>query len=127
MFGMIGLLMLGPLLTAATAESRESDAELYERMCSSCHSLNPGALAMQGPHLRGVFGRKAGTVRGYPYTPAVKTFDAVWDEKTLYAYLTDPSQHLPGTKKRTAIRDGKLLKRVIKYLKATQPTSSPPR
>jgi cytochrome c2 len=49
----------------------------------------------------------------------------VWDEKTLHAYLSNPSQYLPRTKKPTAFRDATQLNRIIKYLKATQPVAVP--
>jgi cytochrome c len=47
---------------------------------------------------RGVYGRKAGAVAGFTYSPAVKTAAVVWDESTLDRWLTNPQSLIPGTR-----------------------------
>jgi cytochrome c len=59
-----------------------------------------GENKLQGPNLRGVIGRTAGTLPGFEYSPA--TIGAgrgglMWDEKTLDAYLVNPEAMIPGT------------------------------
>jgi cytochrome c2 len=44
-----------------------------------------------GPSIKGVYGRKAGTARGFTYSPAMKKADVIWDEKTLAAFITRSS------------------------------------
>jgi len=41
-------------------------------MCASCHSVSASAPRRIGPHLAGVYKRKAGAVAGYRYSPALK-------------------------------------------------------
>ena len=67
------------------------------RKCQACHSLEPGKNVL-GPSLAGVIGRKAGSVEGYNYSPAMKQANLVWDQKTLDGYLADPGKTIPGNK-----------------------------
>ena len=62
--------------------------------CSVCHSTD-GSNGV-GPTLRGVVGRKAGTVAGFRYSRAMKTADITWDEQHLTDYLADPQKIVPG-------------------------------
>ncbi len=42
-------------------------------------------------------GRKAGSLPGYAYSPAMKAQDFVWTEAKLDQWLTRPSAVVPGT------------------------------
>jgi len=53
---------------------------------------------MLGPSLAGVIGRKAGTLPGYDYSPAMKNTDIVWNAQTLDQYLSNPGKTVPGNK-----------------------------
>ncbi|MDC7674908.1 c-type cytochrome [Asticcacaulis machinosus] len=66
--------------------------------CRSCHVLIETTATTTGPHLYGIFGRKAGIEGGYPYSEAMKAHDVVWDFTTLDAFLTKPRDAVPGTK-----------------------------
>ena len=65
--------------------------------CAVCHDLNTGANRI-GPSLKGVIGRKAGTVAGYAYSPAMKKKAVTWNATTINAYLAAPSAYVPGNK-----------------------------
>lgn len=65
--------------------------------CANCHALDPGRTIF-GPSLYGVYGRKAGTLPGYDYSPAMKAYGKVWDETTLDAFLTSPQKTVKGTR-----------------------------
>ena len=65
--------------------------------CASCHDISGSGVARIGPSLKGVVGRKAGSLPGYGYSPAMKSADFVWDETSLNAWLTDPAALVPGT------------------------------
>jgi len=67
------------------------------RKCQVCHSLEPGKTLI-GPSLAGVIGRKAGSLPGYDYSPAMRQANIVWDAKNLDAYVTDPQKIVPGNK-----------------------------
>jgi hypothetical protein len=49
-----------------------------------------------GPLHRGVFGRRAGSVAGYNYSPALRQAGFVWDTATLDAWLKNPEALVPG-------------------------------
>ena len=76
---------------ALAAGDAERGAQIYEG-CQDCHSLDKNDV---GPRHRGVFGRKAGSLADFDYSPALKGAGFVWDEATLDKWLTDPQAFLP--------------------------------
>ena len=91
------------LLTAAARAqetlppSAERGAELWAK-CKSCHTIEKGGRHIVGPNLHGVFGRRAGALANYNYSPAMKKAGLVWNEETLDKYLAATVDYLPGTK-----------------------------
>jgi cytochrome c len=87
------------LLPAATAPASaagdaEKGAALF-RACLACHSLKP-EQNMTGPSLAGVWERKAGALGSFDrYSPALKSSDIVWDDKSLDAWLKSPQSLVP--------------------------------
>lgn len=69
--------------------------ELYAKECATCHSLS--ASTENAPMHCGLFGRKAGTVPGFPYSEAMRSSGLAWDEQTLDEFLEAPYRALPGT------------------------------
>lgn len=68
--------------------------------CASCHQVGPAARSGFGPHLNGVFGRPAGSLPGYSYSPAMKNARVVWNQATLAAFIDEPGAVVPGTQMR---------------------------
>jgi cytochrome c len=66
---------------------------VFEKRCTGCHALDQDR---EGPHLKGVFGRTAGSVPGFDYSDALRNSHIVWDETTLERWLTDPQTMVPG-------------------------------
>ena len=86
--------------------------------CRACHQVGPAAKNAVGPVLNGLFGRKAGTVEGYNYSPANKTSGITWDEATFSEYIKDPRAKVPGTKMVYAgLKDEQRIKDLTAYLK----------
>ncbi|MGF9761554.1 cytochrome c family protein [Microvirga sp. 0TCS3.31] len=86
--------------------------------CRACHQVGPSAKNAVGPVLNGLFGRKAGTVEGYNYSPANKNSGITWDEATFSEYIKDPKAKVPGTKMVYAgLKDEQRIKDLIAYLK----------
>jgi len=90
----------------------------------SLHSGAPGdqvAFAPPfGPHLRGVYGRKAGTVEGFDYSPAfLKALkDMEWNEASLDVWITGPQLWVPGVYMFYKQPDPEVRRKIIEYLKA---------
>jgi cytochrome c len=68
-------------------------AALFEKRCVGCHALTENH---EGPRLQGVYGRAAGSVADFAYSPALKRANLVWDETTLDKWLTDPDAFISG-------------------------------
>ncbi len=104
-------------LVAPTAASAAGDAahgaQVY-KTCGICHSFDKNG---QGPKHAGVFGRTAGTVPDYAYSPALKKSGIVWNEETLDKWLADPQALVPGTKMFYALKKPQDRADVIEYLK----------
>src|SRR5512147_1321468 len=69
--------------------------------CFACHSVEAGEDKLPGPNLRGVLGRRAGTLPGFRFSPAMVDAGArgglVWTPRMLDAFLADPERVVPGT------------------------------
>jgi len=68
--------------------------EVYSR-CLACHSIDANLV---GPKHRGLFGRKAGSLPDFDYSPALKRSGIVWDEASLDRWIQDPNKLVPGNK-----------------------------
>lgn len=70
----------------------EKGAEVFSK-CKGCHQIGPDARDRIGPHLNGIFGRKAGAHEGYKYSKSMQRAGVdglVWTAQTLDAYLENP-------------------------------------
>jgi len=93
-------------LSLLPSETQAVDAgtgnEAFE-LCASCHAIGKGAEELEaiGPHLNGIFGRRAGSVRGYSYSKAMRRASAdglVWTRETLDVFLENPRNLVSRTK-----------------------------
>ncbi len=82
---------------AALAEGDAAKGEKVFKKCKTCHTFDPGKKKI-GPHLKGVVGRKAGSVEGYKYSKAMAAADITWDEANLDKFLTKPKAFVKKTK-----------------------------
>jgi cytochrome c len=96
-------LALALVLAAAPVDPGAQSLEgprLFQR-CYACHSLDPAERTLSGPNLSGLFGRRAGTLDGFDYSPALREAGArglVWSEQTLDRFLEDPEEFIPGVR-----------------------------
>jgi cytochrome c len=94
-----GLALLMALVCAAGADPARGE-RVFQR-CFACHSVRAGEHSLPGPNLRGVLGRRAGTLPGFGFSPAMleagRARELVWTRDTLDAFLTDPPGMIPGT------------------------------
>ena len=83
--------------------------------CAACHSGKPDAI---GPSLRGVFGRKSGTLSDFRYSNAMRRAGLIWNEDNLRAYIKDPQSKVPGNRMPFGgLQSDKDIDDVIGYLK----------
>jgi cytochrome c len=89
-----------PLLAVPAGAQDAADPALgevlFDSHCGICHAIDLPRTVF-GPHLVGVFGREAGSVRGYRYSYELRTSGIVWDEETLDALIANPQGVVPGT------------------------------
>lgn len=78
--------------TAAGADAARGE-QLYAR-CAACHALEYDRV---GPRHCDLLGRRAGSVPGFDYSPAMKQSKLVWSTETLNRFLADPLKAVPGT------------------------------
>jgi cytochrome c2 len=114
------VLLASVLLAAASAASAadvKQGQAIFREQCGLCHTGGPGdGDGGQGPNLNGVVGRKAGSLPGFPYTPALKASGLVWTSQNLDRFLTDPAKLVPGTAMPVSISDPKARQDVVGYL-----------
>jgi cytochrome c len=88
------------LVATTTSHVRGADVEkgkaVFEQ-CAACHSLD-GTGDYDGPTLKGVIGRKAGSLEDYRYSAAMKRSEVVWDAATVDKYVADPQAFIPGNR-----------------------------
>jgi cytochrome c len=104
-------------LTTAHGAVGGGDAQrgesLYDSRCTACHSLDHSRI---GPAHRGVFGRRAGRVAGFDYSPALRRSHVVWNAKSLDRWLTNPELFIRGQKMGYSVPDAQDRADIIAFL-----------
>jgi cytochrome c len=94
-----GLLVLLALLPGLAAADPARGERVFQR-CYACHSVVPGENNLPGPNLRCLMGRRAGTLPGFHFSPAMTEAgtarELVWTRATVDAFLVDPQRVVPG-------------------------------
>ncbi len=78
----------------------ERGANIF-RKCAACHRVGPAAENRVGPHLNGIFGRRAAAVENFRYSRSIQRAASdglVWELDTLDAYLENPKALVSGTR-----------------------------
>jgi cytochrome c len=95
-----GAILIVALVLATGAARADGDAARGEMRfveCATCHTLERGVSSV-GPSLFGIFGRKAGEIADFRYSPAMKKSGITWTTQTLDAYVADPQKEVPGNR-----------------------------
>ena len=87
--------------------------ELYQSRCTACHSLDQSRT---GPAHRGVFDRRAASVPGFDYSPALQHSGVRWTAANLNRWLTDPEAFIPGQKMGYQVSDPVDRRDIIAFL-----------
>ena len=100
---------------------------MITRLASGRFDLQPmadgGPVAVVppfGPPLRGVVGRPAGSIEGFPYSRAFKRIlpGVVWNRDTLDRWITDSQAWVPGSMMFYQQPDPDIRRKIIIYLEA---------
>lgn len=115
----LAIAVIGAFLNASPSLA-DGDAKSGKKVfnkCRACHVADQEKNKV-GPHLVGLFDRKAGSVDGFSYSDAMRESGIVWTEETLTSYLEKPKKFVPGTKMIfTGIRKPEQVSDLIAYLK----------
>jgi cytochrome c len=95
-------------------EDAAAGRQLFERRCTGCHSLDQDK---EGPRLRTVFGRKAGTVPSFAYSDALKSAQFTWDDAALDRWLSDTNSVVPGNNMEFRVMNAEERAAIIHFLK----------
>jgi cytochrome c len=80
-------------------ENMPNGERQFMRKCSVCHALTPPPSRKAGPSLYGIFGRKAGALPDYPYSPTLENARLTWTAETIDALFDmGPDHYIPGSK-----------------------------
>src|SRR5690242_1741664 len=115
------LLASAVVSTSACAASADAGKTVFKQQCALCHTAEPGDNGgAQGPDLTGVFGRKAGSLASFSYTPAMKNSGLTWDAATLNRFLAAPTQVVPGSSMVVAVPGRAEREDLIAYLRSVR-------
>lgn len=103
---------------AYAAGDEENGKRIYGSLCTACHSVE---VSLAGPAHRGVFGRKAGSVPDFDYSPALKKSKMIWTDKNLDRWLANPERLIPGQKMGVSVSDPRQRQDLIAYLRTLTP------
>jgi cytochrome c len=106
------------LAAASSAMPQAGDGvkgkEVFQRRCGGCHSLD---RSMEGPRLRGVYGRQSGAAPGFQYSEALKKAKITWNDDALNKWLTDTEALVPDNDMTFRVQSPDERRDIIAYLK----------
>jgi len=115
--GVMGLLPCFSAVSAgaqAEAGDPKRGQDLFQRRCASCHNLD---TEKEGPRLRGVFGRKSGSIQSFSYSDALKHANVTWDADSLDKWLTDTDKFIPDNDMNQSFKKADERADIIVYLR----------
>ena len=116
----LGTVILLPYSSAVSAAGQADSGDpkrgqgLFQRRCTSCHNLD---TEKEGPRLRGVFGRKSGSIASFSYSDALKTANKTWDAGSLDKWLTDTDKFIPDNDMNISLKNADERADIIAYLR----------
>jgi cytochrome c len=109
-----------PIFSNAGSVYAAGDADrgklLFEKRCTGCHSLD---LSKEGPPLRNVYGRQAGSVANFDYSDALKATHVTWNADSLDKWLTDTDSVAPDNNMDFRVPNADERADIIRYLKVS--------
>ena len=97
-------IIAGLVAGVMAGEARAADVEAGEKIfqsCKGCHQVGEGAGHRIGPHLNGLFGRRAASLEDFRYSKSFERAGAgglEWHAETLDLFLENPKAMTSGTR-----------------------------
>ena len=91
----VGAAMVSVVVAAPAFAADANHGKQVFAQCAACHSDKPDAI---GPSLKGVYGRKSGSLADFRYSNAMMRANLTWDNATLHAYIKDPQAKVAGNR-----------------------------
>ena len=91
------LVMMLLFICTAQADGDAARGEAKFQDCAACHKLTEGSNDV-GPSLHAIFGRSAGELTSFRYSPAIKRSGITWSPETLDKFITEPQAMVPGNR-----------------------------
>jgi cytochrome c len=95
---LLALFVAAPLAALALPAGDATRGEKIYSRCFACHAIDRDRT---GPRHAGLFGRRAGGVGDFVYSPAMRKAGAnglIWTDETLDRFLESPTKFIPGTR-----------------------------
>ena len=95
----------------------------FTRHCQQCHNVAAKGKHGVGPTLGTVWGRKAGSVKGFKFSSAFNAVKGkVWNAELIDKWITNPAAMAPGTTMAFAgVRSEQERKDIIRYIYESHP------
>jgi cytochrome c len=101
--------------TLVAQNNGQNGKALFERRCGGCHGLEEDH---EGPRLKGVVGRAAGSVKTFQYSKPLESAKFTWDETNLDKWLTDTESVVPDNDMAFRVPKQEERTAIIGYLKS---------
>jgi len=102
-------------LSRAAPPDASAGKNVFAKRCSGCHSPDSDK---EGPRLRGVLGRKAGTVAGFQYSEPLRNSEIIWDESLLNKWIENPDNVVLNNDMEFRVADPDERAAIVAYLKS---------
>ena len=101
----------------STLSAADTTAPPAVAICAACHTMSKDGANGMGPNLRGIVGRKAGTLASFKYSAAMTKSGITWSAAELDAFLAAPRKRVPNTSMAFfGLADAAKRKAIISYL-----------
>ena len=115
MFGISALALMPGAGVSAQSAAVPDGAALYRMRCGSCHTIDTNRTV---PLHRGVVGRRAASVPGYNYSPALRASNIIWTQQALDQWLQGPQRMVRGSRMFFTVANPQERAAIITYLRS---------
>lgn len=108
-----------PQTPAPEEDLAAAGSRAFAANCGACHTASENGAARVGPNLFGVAGRRAASLPGFNYSPALRNSGITWTPEQLRAFIQQPTRLVPGTRMSYAgVRNADQAAAIVAYLES---------